>query len=112
DRGGDYNYECGLGLVGSSRDQTASHDSGPQRNQMFAECLIVDGFQRVDLGLGLAYLQNVDWYNGSNLNFSLLARWRITDRFWLTYRHWSNSGTVMPNRGRDRTMGGFVLVLP
>ena len=88
----DFNYECGLVLNGS-------YDRGP--NNFGAQCLAVDGFRRFDLGLGLVYLQNVDVLNGSHLNFSLLARYRFTDRWSLTYRHWSNAGSTQINVGRD-----------
>jgi len=97
---GDYQYECGFGLVGSS--------DRPQRNQGVAECLLVDGFGRFDIGAGLAAQSSSDDYN-TRVNFSLLLRWRITDRLSLAYRHRSNSATGDPNLGRDVLLVGVRL---
>lgn len=88
----DFNYECGLFLNGSN---------GPNPNNIGAQCLVVDGFGRFDLGLGAAYLQNTDQWNGSHLNFALLARWRFSDHWSVSWDHVSNAGTRMPNIGRD-----------
>jgi hypothetical protein len=60
------------------------------------------GFGPLEIGLGVAFLQNTDVYNGSHGNFALqiayrFKRWPVT----LTVRHWSNAGTVQPNLGRD-----------
>lgn len=100
---GDYAYECGLGIVGESTFKGA-----PQRNQGFAECLMVDGFGRFDIGLGLAAQTSSDAYN-TRTNFALLLRWRITDRISVALRHKSNAGSGSPNLGRDLLMVGFVL---
>lgn len=100
---GDYQYECGFGLVGSS-----TYNDRPQRNQGVAECLLVDGFGRFDIGAGLAAQSSGDAYN-TMVNFSLLLRWRITDRLSLAYRHRSNAGTGTPNLGRDVILVGWRL---
>lgn len=100
---GDYSYECGFGLVGSS-----TFKGREQRNQGVAECLLVDGFGRFDIGAGLAAQSSSDDYN-TRVNFSLLLRWRITDRLSLAYRHRSNSGTGSPNYGRDVLLVGWRL---
>jgi hypothetical protein len=88
----DFNYQCGLLLIGAN---------GPNSNQIAAQCLVVDGFGRFDLGLGLAALQNSDQWNSGRVNFALMARYRFTERMSLTYRHISNAGTHLPNIGRD-----------
>lgn len=98
---GDYAYECGFGIVGSSTFRGAE-----QRNQGVAECLLVDGFGRFDVGAGLAAQSSSDAYN-TRVNFSLLLRWRVTDRLSLTYRHRSNAGTGDPNLGRDLVLIGW-----
>jgi len=100
---GDYNYECGFGIVGSS-----TYDGQPQRNQGVAECLLVDGFGRFDIGAGLAAQSSADVYN-TRANFSLLLRWRVTDRLSLAYRHRSNADTADPNLGRDVLLVGWRL---
>jgi hypothetical protein len=100
---GDYAYECGFGIVGSSTFRGA-----PQRNQGVAECLLVDGFGRFDIGAGLAAQSSSDDYN-TRVNFSLLLRWRVTERLSLTYRHRSNAGSGDPNVGRDVLLVGWRL---
>ena len=97
---GDYSYECGFGIVGSS-----AWRGREQRNQGVAECLIVDGFGRFDIGAGLAAQSSSDDYN-TRANFSLLLRWRITERLSLAYRHRSNADTSAPNVGRDLLIFG------
>lgn len=100
---GDYSYECGFGIVGSS-----TYNGRPQRNQGVAECLLVDGFGRFDIGAGLAAQSSSDAYN-TRANFSLLLRWRITDRFSVAYRHRSNADTGDVNLGRDVLLVGWRL---
>lgn len=100
---GDYSYECGFGIVGSS-----TYRGAPQRNQGVAECLMVDGFGRFDIGAGLAAQSSSDDYN-TRANFSLLLRWRITERLSLAYRHRSNADTSAPNVGRDLLIFGVRL---
>lgn len=100
---GDHSYECGFGIVGSS-----AWRGREQRNQGVAECLIVDGFGRFDIGAGLAAQSSSDDYN-TRANFSLLLRWRITERLSLAYRHRSNADTSAPNVGRDLLIFGVRL---
>lgn len=92
----DADFQCGIQLVG-----TSTFRDNDQPNQAAVQCLVVDGYKRLDLGIGVVALQNTDDYNGSHVNFSLLAGYRFTDKFGVIYRHWSNAGTVKPNIGRD-----------
>jgi Lipid A 3-O-deacylase (PagL) len=97
----DFHYECGI-FLNSTVGETA--------NNLGAQCLVVDGFKWLELGLGLAYLQNTDQFNGSHLNFALLARLKLTERWAITLdNHVSNAGTVRPNMGRDMMRLRFVL---
>ena len=91
----DSDYRCGIALIGPSEY------NGDQRQQAAAQCQMIDGFGKLDLGLGLVYLQNIDAYNGSHTNFSLSIGYRFTERFSVTYQHWSNAGTTKSNKGRD-----------
>lgn len=97
ERVGDASYEFGATFIGES-----SFRDVLQRNNFALHAGIVDGFGRFDVGLGVAYLQNTDEYNGSNLNFQLLLGYRFK-ALPLTVRlqHFSNGSTKMPNRGRD-----------
>lgn len=94
----DTDYEFSMVLVGAN---------GANPNQIGAQAQIVDGFGKFDLGLGGAYLQNTDQWNGSHLNFSLMMRYRFTEHWSLNYRHWSNAGTKAPNIGRDMLLMGY-----
>jgi hypothetical protein len=90
--------QTSLTLVGDSEYQ------GYQANQAAVQVLYVDGFGPVDIGIGVALLQNVDRYNGSHGNFALQLgyNFRLFDvDLYVQYRHWSNAGTVKPNLGRD-----------
>lgn len=91
---GDVDGECGVLLVGG--DQVNG-----TRGVMGLQCMLVDGFGPVELGIGAAYFNHTDDLNGSLMNFSLKLAWRINDRWGLTYRHFSNSGTTDINTGRD-----------
>lgn len=93
----DAHWQFGLTLIG-----TSSYSDQDQPNQAALSALLVDGFGPLEIGLGVAFLQNTDVYNGSHGNFALqiayrFRRWPVT----VTVRHWSNAGTVQPNLGRD-----------
>jgi len=89
------NWQGSLTLVGSS-----TYGEAEQPNNFALQGLLVDGIGKLDVGLGVAYLQNTDRYNGSSLNFALQLAYRLGD-FKITVRHWSNAGTRAPNLGRD-----------
>jgi hypothetical protein len=92
DAPGDGNWEAGLVLVGRN-----PNDRGVAGGQV----LYIDGFGRFDIGIGLAYFNRVPDLLGSNLNFSLMLGYRLTDRWAVNVRHWSNSGTTESNTGLD-----------
>lgn len=99
----DTSVEAGLLLVGAvDRDDRASGDG-----VMGAQVLLVDGFGKLDLGLGLAYMNRVHQNLGSELNFSLMVRYRFTERWSVAIRHWSNAGTTDNNRGLDVVTVGY-----
>lgn len=73
-----------------------------QRNNFALRATMVDSLWRLDVGLGIAYLQNTDTYNGSNLNFNLLIGYRFKMLpLSMRAQHFSNGGTRSPNKGRD-----------
>lgn len=95
----DAHWETGLTLIGTSEFR------GPQRNQFFVTARYIDGWGPVDIGLGLAYAQNLDVYTPSKAVFSLTVgghwkNWRFK------YAHWSNAGTTENNLGRDLILLG------
>ena len=57
-------------------------------------------------GLGGAYKSEMDYINGSRLNFAEQAGWRFTRSevgpgFEIVVRHMSNAGLKKPNKGQD-----------
>ena len=91
----DADYRIGVMIGGASEFRK---NEQPNQAAFFAE--VVDGYKKCDVGVGVAYLQNVDEYNGSHPNFTLSASCRF-GKWRGTIRHFSNAGTKMPNRGRD-----------
>lgn len=93
-------WETGLTLIGSS-----AYNGAEQPNNFGPSVRYMDGFGRLDIGLGLTYLQNTDVYNGSKMNFSLLlgTHWR---GWRVKYQHISNAGSQAPNLGRDLLLLG------
>lgn len=91
----DADFRTGIVLIGASEFR-----KNPEPSQAAGYVELVDGFKKCDVGVGVAYLQNTDEYNGSNANFtlSLACRYKALRA---TLRHFSNAGTKMPNRGRD-----------
>ena len=95
-RNDDYVIETALTLVGS-----VDYKGRRAENNIGASVLYIDGFGPVDVGIGLVYLQNTDFRNGTNLNFELALGYRPTKNLGIQVRHWSNAGTRDPNRGTD-----------
>ncbi len=95
---GDASFEIGVMFIGES----TTPDNGHQRQNFAWYGALVEGFGRFDVGVGPAFLQNLDTYNGSHTNFTLLLGYRFK-RVPITLRiqHFSNGGTVSPNKGRD-----------
>ena len=95
-RNDDYVIETALTLVGS-----VDYKGYRAENNIGASVLYMDGFGPVDVGIGLVYLQNTDFRNGSNMNFEMALGYRPTKNIGIQLRHWSNAGTRRPNRGTD-----------
>lgn len=93
----DSTIEPGLFLVGRT-------DAG--RGVMGGQVLLVDGFGRLDLGIGLAAM-NADHHQlGSRINFALMVRYNI-GRSYVAVRHFSNAGTTAENTGIDLVTFGW-----
>lgn len=90
----DADYAIGVEFIGGSEF------NGTQPNQFAWRAEVLDGFGKFDVGLGVAYLQNIDTYNGSKTNFTLSLHYRFKN-IRASLRHYSNGGTVKPNKGRD-----------
>jgi Lipid A 3-O-deacylase (PagL) len=95
----DTNYWLGITLIGSS-----TFANQFQQNNFAWHAGIMDGFGKFDIGLGIAYLQNTDVYNGSNTNFTLRVGYQLTKRISIGVQHFSNAGSRKPNKGRDMLM--------
>lgn len=94
----DTSIETGLFLVGRTPDHLGV---------MGGQALIVDGFGRLDLGIGLAYMNRLHEQLGSQLNFALMLRYRFNERWYVAARHWSNAGTTEHNKGLDIVIVGY-----
>ena len=67
---------------------------------------IVDGWKRAEMGLGF-YYQNVPQEYSCQFGFHLLARYRVTERISVQWRHSSSAGSCLPNAGRDLVTVGW-----
>lgn len=94
---GDARIEAGLFLVGAV--ERSDRETG--RGVMGGQVLLVDGFGKFDLGLGLAYMNGIHEQLGSQLNFHLMVRYRLPRDWYIAARHWSNAGTTAHNSGLD-----------
>jgi hypothetical protein len=93
-------YELGFYLIGES--DYYQHNS----NQIVVYGNLVDGYKKFEAGIGFAWFNNQSEYTCTE-TFSLLARWRFTDRFHVQAHHFSSAGTCRPNKGRDLLTFGF-----
>jgi hypothetical protein len=87
---------CGATLVEASIE-----NNNPLPWQMGVHCGMANHYKKLWAGLGVVYLQNVDYTNPAHLNFNPWLQYRFTEHVGACYAHWSNAGTVQPNRGRD-----------
>jgi len=51
--------------------------------------------------IGVAYWIETNRFIGDELGYHLALKWHFGDHLSLGVRHWSNAGTVKPNRGQD-----------
>jgi hypothetical protein len=91
----DARVEFGATIIGAS-----NYGGVDQPNNFAFSAAVVDSLGGFDVGLGAAFLQNTDKYNGSHLNFKLILGYRW-DWGSIRWSHFSNAGTVKPNLGRD-----------
>jgi hypothetical protein len=87
-------YEVGFLLSG----QSTHHKNNP--NAFTGYGLIVDGYKNFEMGLGFAYT-NVAWEYTCQTTAALMARWRVTPKIAVQWRHFSSAGSCKPNAGRD-----------
>jgi hypothetical protein len=96
-------WQESLTLIGTSNPK-----GGQQAPNNFAiRGLFVDGFGHFDVGLGLAWVDNPQPYNGQHVNFNLQLAYRFVLGATLTYSHISDAGTKLPNLGRDIVLIGW-----
>lgn len=61
-----------------------------------------------EVSIGAAYwIKTDDRLVGSQLGYNLGLKWRLTEQASVGIRHWSNAGTVKPNRGQDLLTFGW-----
>lgn len=91
----DYAYEAGGTLIAPT-----VHEGVTQRTQLAIHLSYVRRFGPFDFGMGPAYLNSIDTYNGSHFNMKLVAGWRF-NRWSVRWVHFSNAGSSDVNKGRD-----------
>jgi hypothetical protein len=96
---GTSDYEFGAVFIGGS-----TSDGKDQPNNFAWYGLLIHDIKSLRVGLGPAYLQNTDNFNGSHLNFALMLgyqpKWAPNWDVRLDL-HFSNGGTTDVNKGRD-----------
>ena len=88
-------YELGFKLIGES-----THKGRDQSNQFVVHGMLVDGWKNFEMGMGFAYF-NVESEYTCQFTYSLLARYRFTQRIHAQLHHFSTAGSCDPNPGRD-----------
>jgi len=96
-------WQFGMTAIGESTFKGLDYN-----NNLVFRGLFCDGFGPVDVGIGIAYMTNYLPYNGGNINANLqidyrFRKWPIT----LTYTHFSDAGSKLPNYGRDVILVGW-----
>jgi hypothetical protein len=88
-------YELGFKLIGDSEFKGED-----QSNQFVVHGMLVDGWKNAEMGIGFAYFNVKTEYN-CQFTFSMLGRYRFTDRIHAQWQHFSTAGSCTPNYGRD-----------
>lgn len=60
-----------------------------------------------EVHIGAAYWIKTNRFIGDELGYQLALKWRVTESISINIRHWSNAGTVKPNRGQDLLTVGW-----
>lgn len=87
-------YELGFKLIGQSEHYKENS------NQFVVHAMLVDGWKNFEMGMGFAYF-NVPSEYTCQFTYSLLARYRFTQRIHMQAHHFSSAGSCDPNAGRD-----------
>lgn len=88
-------YEAGFNLIGES-----TYNDEDVTNQAVWYGMVWDGYRAIELGIGAAYF-NIESPYTCQFTFALGARWRVTERVAMQWRHYSTAGSCRPNVGRD-----------
>jgi hypothetical protein len=94
-------YELGFKLIGQS-----TYKERDQSNQFVVHGMLVDGWKNFEMGMGFAYF-NVESEYTCQFTYSLLMRYRFTERIHAQAHHFSTAGSCDPNPGRDLLTVGW-----
>lgn len=98
-------YDLGVGLIGSQDckcyDFVSQHfrTSIDPLSFVFLQRVFMPG--RFEFGVGFGLFNRASRVSGTILVFPLSIKYRITDRFSIGARHFSNGGSGWPNLGQD-----------
>ena len=76
-------------------------------NQAIVQAQVITHLKKLEIGVGLAYLQHEDNYNCKPIDFSLSFQHPIWRNMFGRMQHYSSGGTCFPNYGRDLLFLGW-----
>lgn len=106
----DGKIDIGIALIGEQTYDKENLVLGNNGNVFFAFCARRPGKWSAflpDVCIGAAYWIQTSRFIGDELGYHLALKWHITEHASIGVRHWSNAGTVKPNRGQDLITFGW-----
>ena len=104
----DDRWRIGMGV---SSEQKVTPRNSPETN--VRQNLYVHGQRlvhitsKLDFGLGVGYFNATTRWNGTNFVASMSVEYNFTDKWKLSFRHFSNAGSGSPNMGQDVLLIGY-----
>jgi hypothetical protein len=97
--------EVGIALIGE-QDYDKENIRLANNGNVFASFVAPkpDTWWRIlpsEVHIGAAGWIKTNRFIGAHLGYQLALKWRLTENVSINIRHWSNAGTVKPNRGQD-----------
>lgn len=105
-------YDVGIGAITDQacdcRDFKPDLDrETPVESLSFVYVQRIWNWRKVEFGLGPGVWNKTGRVSSTILMFPMLLRWKITDKLFLSVRHFSNAGSGDPNLGQDMFTGAW-----
>lgn len=99
-------YDIGIGFIGEQFVDTCGRIDCQFdiRENIFIFGQRIFKYKKVEFGIGFALFQNTNRALGCKGTLPLMLAYRLSDRFYLLYRHFSNAGSCVPNLGQDMAL--------